>query len=918
MAKRATTKEPRKPFHEAVAEKLIEQLKQGTAPWQKPWKAGTPGTFLPTNPVTGNRYNGINIIQLMSQGFEDPRWMTYNQAESQGWQVRKGEKGTPVQYWKFSEMQDKEDENGKPIIGKDGKPEQELVQLDRPRVFWATVFNAQQIDGIPERQVQEATWDKLERAETMLRASGAQIYHDQSDRAFYRPSTDRIHMPDRGLFDDAGKYYATALHELGHWTGHPSRLDRDLSHPFGSEGYAREELRAEISSLLMGDELGLGHDPGQHVAYVKSWIRVLEEDPMEIFRAAADAEKVQKFVLGLEREYLQSQAHVNTNGEDHAEILEVLEQQHATANPGYSSLESWKNLERVAAGQGITATLRWSQLDEYGPDIILEYRDRAGALLPIQTELHSGDGKAVTNLDGQRIPGTGYTSDEGWQRDALMSAIATHQRNQTNKEDQMEQPRAEQAPVTRQYLHVPFKDKDEAKSLGARWDGKQRSWYINSDVDAAPFEKWRNPPQQETVSVPDVGAEQAAATPAERPALQPGDRQYLAVPYGERGAAKAMGAQWDKGQKSWYITSADDATKFQRWDPSLIATRQEMSPTEEFALACRDAGLKLDGEPIMDGQRHRVALVDDKPGEKSGVYIGHLDGHPAGYIKNHRTGVELKWKSTGQSISDEERAKIHAEAAEKLQQREAERTATYEEQAQRALRQISKMAPLAGPTPYLTAKDIPVHRGIYTNQEGKATFIPAYDADGKVWTIQAIQEDGTKRFLKDSRKEGCFHVIGGLEQLAKAPALVIGEGYATMGTATEALGYSTVAAFDSGNIKAVATALRERYPDKPVLIVGDDDVAAAAKSPTGINAGRTKAEEAAKAVGGIAVFPVFAPGEAKNGLSDFNDLAKTSVLGMDAVTRQLKTAERQAHHHHINLQVNQQQVQERTPRTAKL
>jgi putative DNA primase/helicase len=95
----------RKAFHETVAQRLIEQLRQGTAPWQKPWQPGEPGALLPMNPITGKRYKGINAIQLMSQGRSDQRWMTYRQAASAGGQVREGEKGTPIQYWKFSEEQ---------------------------------------------------------------------------------------------------------------------------------------------------------------------------------------------------------------------------------------------------------------------------------------------------------------------------------------------------------------------------------------------------------------------------------------------------------------------------------------------------------------------------------------------------------------------------------------------------------------------------------------------------------------------------------------------------------------------------------------------------------------------------------------------------------------------------------------------
>lgn len=139
--------EQKKSFSEVVAEKLIEQLKTGTAPWQKPWKPGIPSAFLPMNPTTGKRYKGINALYLMSQGRTDPRWMTYKQASSVGAQVLKGEKGTPVQYWKFTEERDKLGDNGKPEIGSDGKPIKEIINLERPRVFLPPYLMASRLRG---------------------------------------------------------------------------------------------------------------------------------------------------------------------------------------------------------------------------------------------------------------------------------------------------------------------------------------------------------------------------------------------------------------------------------------------------------------------------------------------------------------------------------------------------------------------------------------------------------------------------------------------------------------------------------------------------------------------------------------------------------------------------------------------------
>jgi antirestriction protein ArdC len=216
--------------------------------------------------------------------------------------VRGAERGTQIQYWKFTDQVPVKDANGRPILDAEGNKVCRTVDIHKPRVFSAVVFNAEQIDSLPHLEVKAPDWDRHKRAEAVLKASDVEIRHDQADRAFYRPATDKIHLPSRDSFESADTFYSTALHELSHASGHPSRLDRDLAHPFGSVGYAKEELRAEIASLMIGDELGIGHDPGQHAAYVKSWVQVLKEDPKEILRASRDADKIAGYVLGLEKE----------------------------------------------------------------------------------------------------------------------------------------------------------------------------------------------------------------------------------------------------------------------------------------------------------------------------------------------------------------------------------------------------------------------------------------------------------------------------------------------------------------------------------------------------------------------------------------------------------------------------------------
>jgi len=300
----------RRPWHEQVAATIIEALERGTAPWVHPWDPGLMPSP-PVNALTGKPYRGINQLWLSMQQYgydkKDPRWCTYKQARELGAQVKKGARGTLVQYWKQEERRLIRDEQGRPVLDEQGGKRYEVTPLERPRVFHAVVFHASQIDGLtplPEQKAgKDTAFERHQAAERLLENSGASIFHDQANQAFYRPSTDEIHLPEKGQFRSPDGYYATALHELGHWTGHERRLKRQLlGNPFGSAEYAREELRAEIASYMLGMELGIGHDPGQHHAYIESWIKILEDDPLEIIRAARDADQIRGYIVLMEKE----------------------------------------------------------------------------------------------------------------------------------------------------------------------------------------------------------------------------------------------------------------------------------------------------------------------------------------------------------------------------------------------------------------------------------------------------------------------------------------------------------------------------------------------------------------------------------------------------------------------------------------
>jgi antirestriction protein ArdC len=252
---------------------------------------------MPFNPTTQKPYRGGNVVSLMiaamRKGYGDPRWCTYKQAAEKGWQVRKGEKATQIEFWE-----------AKAGSKEEGADDEEKRSRLVHRVY--SVFNAQQIDGIPAIHVEPPKpFEALEAGEKMMAESGAEIRHG-GNRAYYTRAADYIQLPNKEQFIDAPAYYSTAAHELIHWTGNEKRLNREtLNKSRGynpeDEQYSREELVAEIGSWLVALETGLPHDPSQHTAYIASWLKSLKKDKNEIFRAASAAAKATDYVLLKER-----------------------------------------------------------------------------------------------------------------------------------------------------------------------------------------------------------------------------------------------------------------------------------------------------------------------------------------------------------------------------------------------------------------------------------------------------------------------------------------------------------------------------------------------------------------------------------------------------------------------------------------
>lgn len=379
------------------------------------------------------------------------------------------------------------------------------------------------------------------------------------------------------------------------------------------------------------------------------------------------------------------------------------------------------------------------------------------------------------------------------------------------------------------------------------------------------------------------------------------ENRRLFVPYEQKDVASALGARWDKANKTWYAPAGSDLDKFKPWLKEPV--REFTRPEDEFAKQLEAHGLRLEaGHPIMDGQWHRLKVESDRTGNKSGAYIGHLDGVPRGTVKNFKTGQETNWTAKDAAVKsvpsslDIERAKAAAEAKQK---------ASYNQAADAAKLVLNHAQP-AQNHPYLDKKGVAAH-GLYvvpdkaavnldnTNlaiandwREAKAMrenfkangiekqvltkgdlIVPAINEHGDLRTFQTISgNDGSfKSFVKGGEKSGSYHVIGDLNN---AKDVMIAEGYATAATLHEQTGKPVVVAFDAGNLSPVAEKVRASLPDARIYIAADND------RNNAVNTGIEKANAAAEKVDAKVIVPQFDKLDGAEKLSDWNDLHKAN------------------------------------------
>ncbi len=457
------------------------------------------------------------------------------------------------------------------------------------------------------------------------------------------------------------------------------------------------------------------------------------------------------------------------------------------------------------------------------------------------------------------------------------------------------QPKERKEPEKRDYIKVPKSEKDEAKALGARWDSARKSWFIPAGVPKERFAKWP-----------------AAAPENNKEAKQEnfGPKVYLHVAFSDKDTVKAMGAKWDIKQKQWYCRE-NQKEKFSAYlnplpkesnhKPLANTDYINREPNAQAAML-RDlaaAGVRITDISIRNCSTLRVPLIDDKPGEKTGSLTIHLDGvpnlkftnfrHPELSIPSGNTQtarvyvgdlektkqVTLTSAQELKNAQEKGRELIKAQAEEKQKERESQA-----KQAQKKSAYFKTLPLAAEDSPYLVNKGIKPTADLHQNKATGDLFVPFYAADGTLKTTQIIHQDARKQFIEHGEMKGSFHPLDGMDSLKTSKlGIYICEGYATASTIREATkgNVAVVSAANCGNLKEVAVSIHAMYPDKPIVICGDDD------RHNTVNSGRSHAEAAALAVGGTAVFPVF--DEQSRG-TDFNDMA--SEKGIESVREVLR------------------------------
>lgn len=848
-------------FTDDFISEIIEAVRNNTAPWQQSWPSGL---IAPYNAVKGNTYSGRNAVRLFFQGlrrgYTDPRWATAHQIKEMQGHIRKGEKGTGILYY------------GQRIVIEDDGTEKMLGVV---RHYY--VFNIEQtnLPVLQREALREVTPDLPAFAELLT------IHNPRMapGEPMYDPNTDTIRMLDKGAFTNDGEYYSAFFHEMGHWTGHESRLNRDLTHPFGTPGYAREKLVAELSSFMLSLEHGLPFSPKQSHAYLQGWAERTGQELEDALRQGfKDATAAKNFIDAPLRERQQER-----------------EQQVELATPLTSRDEAETAPEKGRAVQTETT-------QEYQPkhgDVVRTYYTRTGKIgAEVRISISHHETRPICyHYIGKWGAASGVTPEELSKEDAKWrttrrgitivdgpaAAIAfgnaslTITANEKNTERKVSSattaaeqsaataaPEAEQAASAAEQSAETAAPEAEQAAPAAEQSAEAAAPEVEQAAPAAHKPDVRETSATTMTSKTSKSADDAVvqAYVAERfdklfrraydeqamvAEVMETRRVYLAVSWDERHEAKALGAKWDKKNSCWYALNKSLLPPLQKFNrqPGDYQRAGSGDSLEDLRAMAASMGLDVERFDTTPNVWHR-APVEGRRTTIDGAYKiwRNADGVTGATVKNLVTGETRTWSDRGarrDPVPDIVQRAAQLNREEQIQAQDQVRAQLNIMRGQDALAAYKMLPDARGDEPYFARKHMTSSHGIKRLEDG-TMVIPLINGERVgAWadtpkdrylglvSLQTIAPDGTKMLMKQAAKSGAYFPIGSPAARAVPTHIVLAEGIATAEAAHQILAGGdrrvlAVAAIDAGNLVHVASTLQHMFPAAKKIIAVDNDL----------------------------------------------------------------------------------------------
>ncbi len=721
-------------FNEAFIESVIEAVRNNDAPWSKSWKTGEIQT--PYNAKLNTIYSGRNAIRLQleaqKRGYQDPRWATYHQISAMGGKVNKGEKGVGILWYSEKTVDDQ----------------------TFPIAKHYHVFNIEQtnLPTITLEERREHTPD-LQTFADLVNEHNPII---KSGEPAYRPSNDSIYMPDKESFRSDAEYYSTFLHEMSHWTGHESRLNRNIKNKFGSPEYAQEELVAELSSYMISLETGLPFNPSNSEAYLQHWAEKtgleLEESMMTAFKNATRAKNFINTPLYKERKQEAKKYETQNN--------------------------------RPTRSLGKTFSIKNGNT-EYPFNVQILMRNH-----------YAGIGRFCKNQE-EIID---YLKHEGFSEKEIKPTILNYLKEKENNSEQAQESdfwqlfskEIDESEIFNSihskkpfYLAVPFDDRVEAKTLGAKWDNEKKSWFVPADADLSIFSKWHATDKVQTSgkNINDFCAE-ASALGLDMTNFNTTPDQWHRVALHNKNSHNKDGAY----------------KIFHNPDGTIGAVAKNFSTNEEIKWSTRSA----DKEHILPEVKKANEI-------NRGLYLSSKQEARQQIANSRENDVKILFKKLPNAQGNEP---------------------YISRKGIRHLNGIKKLTNGDIVIPLISGERI---GGMKDKKVGMTS-------------LQVISHNGEKRLMTQACKAGSYFPIGSKAARLNPSHVFIAEGVATADSVYQLASNKhgenvlVVAAIDSNNLLNIAEKMQLMYPNVEKIIAADNDRGTEQKNQNNKNPGISAAQ----------------------------------------------------------------------------